>query len=150
MNADEIEAEFRNRAAAWSSHPGLSKLLPLAVKKHNVANSYDFDCLLTSFMIHRTMPDIDSVGDDFAKAAEDLAAENGYTAEPTKIDIMNKAVSKYFDNVEGTAKTVVAQLFGELDGDDDVDEYVRARVAECYNLHRAVYRLLAAQKGDQS
>ena len=150
MNAEEIEAEFGSRASKWSRHPGLTKLLPLAVKRHNVVNSYDFDVLLTSFMAHHTLPDIDSVGADFEQAAEDLAVESGYTVTPSSTDVMNKMVHKYFGNVEGAAKTVIAQLFGELDGDADVDEYVRSRVEECYRVHQAIYKLLAAKKGDQS
>lgn len=149
MDAEEIEGEFRARASKWADCPGMKKLLEVAVRKHGVTNSYDFDVLLATFMAHNMLPNIDMVEADYEHAEEELTDKNGYLdGPPSKADIMNKMISNYFGNVDAAAKTVVARLFGELDGDLEVDEYVRFRVKECYNLHQATFRLL--QRKDEA
>ena len=144
MENSEIIAEYEERAQRWGKHPGLTKLIESAVRKHEVKNSYDFDVLLTMFMTKNAFPDLDLLSEDFERTAEELAIESNYEKEPTTEDIMNRLVLKSFENVEQAAKTAVGRLFGELDGDPEVDEYMRHRVSEYMKLQTATFQYLTS------
>lgn len=143
MNHDQITKEYKDRAQQWAEHPGLTKIIEVSTRLHGIKTSYEFDVMLTLFLTQNAFPDLDAVADDYEITVDELTVENNFK-EPSAEDVMNRLAEKRFSNIEESAKTVVARLFGELDGDPEVDAYMKFRVSEYMKLQTATFQYLTA------
>lgn len=140
-----IKEEYLTRMSKLSGHPGLYKIIKSAHQKYDIENSYDLDTLITMYFMNQFLPVLNDVENHMDRIHEELSRENQFR-EPTYEEIARRYMEEVFSDMNSSAKVLTASLFGELDGDPDVEEYVQFRAAEFKKYQVSTRKALEKEK----
>lgn len=145
-SAEQIRQEYTRRHDSLCRSPGLIKLIHSAQKRYGIESSYELDALISVFLLNNYLPKLNEIGQEVDELAEDIRRESGYTREPEEEEIVRHYIDKISELHKDSTRFLVASLFGELDGDRDVEEYVKIRADELRKGQMAVTEVLHRQQ----
>ena len=148
MTPLEIKEQYVSRTAKQGGHPGLYKIIKSAHARYGIENGYELDAMIGAFFMHQFLPNLEDLETEMEKVMEDLAAEAGYTGDVDKVSAIKRLMDNKFAKLTDSARVLVASLFGELDGDDDVAEYIAFRGEEFRCMQAATQVYLSRQIGE--
>lgn len=145
MTPEEIKNEFVERSQCQLS-PGLDKVIRSA-QKRGVKDSYELDVMITMFFMHQFLPVLNNVEERMERIFEQLREERGFeNGDPPYSEVAERFMSEVFSDMPAASKVLVASLFGELDGDPDVEEYIAFRAEEFRRAQIATRTFLERDK----
>lgn len=129
MTPEEIKNEYVERSQRQLG-PGLEKIIQSA-QKRGVKDSYELDVMITMFFMNQFLPVLNNVENHMERILDQIREERGFeNNDPPYAEATRRFMEEVFSDMPAASKVLVASLFGELDGDPAVEEYITSRAEE--------------------